>query len=287
MKNDLNDLFVNPALALYDGEGDEGGGGGDGAGAPAGAGAAAAAAAANAAAAASGKPKVFTQDDLNRFMAEDRRKHQEKVEKVEGEYKRVLENFQLTEQQRKQLEEGLETVRAESRTKEENLAKQFESLKNESQKTAKQLAEERDSWKNRFETTEIRRSIQDAAVKGEAYRSDHILAILQPLTRMTTLVDPSGKPTGDLAPRIHWPATDAKTGESVTNVFTADEAVGHMKEKTDEYGYLFKSNAQGGIGGGNGTGTTVGKNGKVDVTQLTPSEYRKLRKTNPGSIGLK
>jgi hypothetical protein len=104
---------------------------------------------------------------------------------------------------------------------------------------------------------------------------------------MTTLVDGAGKTTSELAPRIHWPTTDAKTGESVTNVFTADEAVNHMKEKIDEYGYLFKSNAQGGVGSGNGTGTSAGKNGKVDVTQLTHAEYRKLRKTNPGAVGLK
>ena len=289
MKNDLNELFYSAALALYDGEGE---GGGDGAGAGEGAGAAAAqgaALAAQAAQAAGGgaKPKVFTQDDINRYLAEDRRKHEEKVTKVESEYKRVLENFQLTENQRKQLEEGLETVRAESRTKEENLSKQFENLKNESQKTAKSLAEERDSWKNRYETTEIRRSIQDAANKGEAYRSDHILAILQPLTRMTTIMDQTGKATSDLAPRVHWPANDPKTGESLTNVFTADEAVNYMKDKPDEYGYLFKSGAQGGIGGGNGTGTTAGKNGKVDVTQLTPAQYRELRKKNPAALGLK
>lgn len=284
MKYDLSDLFVVPALALYDGEGDGGGeGGGEGGGAAPVAPAAPAAPASN-----STKPKVFTQDDVNRFMAEEKRKAQEKHDKIEAAYKQALESSQLTEAAKRQLEEGLETVRAESRTKEENLAKQFESLQKESQKTAKQLAEERDSWKNRYETTEIRRSIQDAAIKGEAYRSDHILAILQPLTKMTTIVDASGKPTGELAPRIHWPATDAKTGESVTNVFTADEAVASMKERVDEYGYLFKSNANGGVGSGNGTGTSAGKNGgKVDVTQLSPAEYRKLRKSNPGAIGLK
>lgn len=282
MKSDLFDVFVSPALALYDGEGEGSGEGAEG-NAPA-----TPVTPTPAAPAASGKPKVFTQDDVNRFMAEEKRKAQEKHDKIENAYKQALESSQLTEAAKRQLEEGLETVRAESRTKEENLAKQFETFKNESTKTAKQLAEERDSWKNRYETTEIRRSIQDAAVKGEAYRSDHILAILQPLTKMTTLVDGAGKPTGDLAPRIHWPTTDAKTGESVTNVFTADEAVNHMKERVDEYGYLFKSNAQGGVGSGNGTGTSAGKNGgKVDVTQLSPAEYRKLRKTNPGAIGLK
>ena len=288
MKNEL--LLNDPALALYEGEGD-GGEGGDG-----GAGAAAAAAGAAApvvgqptgAVGPGGKPKVFTQDDVNKFLAEDRRKHQAAMSNLETQYKAALENQNLSESQRQELQSSLESFQAQYRTKEENLKHEYEKIKVESAKTSKMLAEERDSWKNRYESTEVKRAIQDAATKGEAYRSDHILAILQPMTKMVPILDATGKPTGELAPRVHYPTVDAKTNEPLTAVITANEAVDMMKQKPEEYGYLFKSTAQGGLGGSSGTGTrTPGKGGKVDVTQLTPAQYRELRKKDPAALGLK
>jgi hypothetical protein len=278
----LKDLFAcDVELALFDGEGD-----GDGGAAPITPEPVVPAAPPAKPAPAAG-PKVFTQEDLNRVAAKERRELTAKIEMLENSYKQALENQSLTEQQRAQLQEHLEQFQATYRTKEESLKLELEKKEKEGKKTLETLVQERDSWKNRFETTEIRRSLQDAATRGEAYRAEHILSILQPLTKIVQVLDASGKPTGELAPRVHYPVVDKTTGEVATSLLTGDEAVSLMKSKPEEYGYLFRSNANGGLGGGNGTGTGMpGKGAKVDVSKLTHEEYKHLRKTNPTALGL-
>lgn len=286
----MKNWAVNPVLALYDGEGDAPvNDNNDNSTNRAGDSATNAQTAQQGAKGGQGdKQKLFTQEEVNRFLAEDRRRHQAQIANLEAQYKKALEYQNLSESQRQELQAALESFQAQFRTKEENLKHEYEKLKAESTKTAKMLAEERDAWKSRFETTEIRRAIQDAAIKADAYRPEHILAILQPMTKMVPVLDATGKPTGELAPRVHYPTVDAKTGEPLTAVVTADEAVAMMKQKPEEFGYLFKSNAQGGLGSSSGTGTRPpGKGGKVDVTQLTPAQYRELRKKDPAALGLK
>lgn len=89
----MNYYLSNPVLALYDGEGDLGAGelGLDPpvSGQPAGG---------QPVKLQGGTPKVFTQDDVNRFLADDRRKHKEKQEALESAYKEALENKNLTDE---------------------------------------------------------------------------------------------------------------------------------------------------------------------------------------------
>ncbi len=228
------------------------------------------------------KPKVFSQDDVNRFVADDRRANDKKYQKLETAYKEALENRNLTDKQRQELQDNLETLQATFRTKEENLKIERDRAVNENKKKVEELAQERDSWKNRFESTEIRRALTDAAIKGDAFRAEHILAILQPMTKMTPVLDSNGKATGDLAPRVQIAIRDPKTGEDQVAIYTAEEAVQYMKGKTDDYGNLFRAGGTGGAGTSNGAGSGPGR--KLDVSKLSFEEHRKLRKDNPNAI---
>lgn len=265
------DLYSRPMMVGFDGEGDgsESSGSGDASGTPA-----------PAASGAGNKPKVFSQDDVNKYLAEDRRKHAEKIKSLEDAYKQVTEGKSLTEQEKVQLQEQFELFKAEFRTKEETLAIEKAKLEKDLNTQVKTLTGERDTWKNRYESTEVNRAITDAASSGDAYRAEHILAILKPMTKMTPTLDSNGKATGELAPRVHY---DVDNGASDPKVFTAHDAVAFMKSKPEEYGHLFRTSATGGLGSSNGTGAgTSGK--KLDLSKLSPAEYQKLRKENPALI---
>lgn len=275
----MKNVWTRPLLAMY--EGDEGGDAGGDAGAAAAA-AAAAAADQNKGGNKGNAPRVFTQEDVNKFLADDRRKHAERYSSLEKSYTDALADQNLSKQAREELEQRLETIQAQSRTKEQNLELELNKTREKFKKEFESTAQERDSWKTRYESAEINRALSDAAQAGRAIRNNQVVTLLRGHTKMTEVLDVNGKPTGEYAPRIHMETVDPKTKERVMSVFTADEAIAWMKEQKEEYGNLFESEVSGGLGGRNTTaGASAGKNGKVDLSSLTPAEFRKLRKENP------
>jgi len=127
----MNPLYLSRAVLIsYDGEGGAVSGEGS-AGAAAGAGTGAGAAAgAGAGAGAGASDARFTQDDLNKYLAEDKRKHQAQLQRVEKTLEETAASKNLTVQEREQLAQQLEDLRKETRTKEQQLShekKQVES----------------------------------------------------------------------------------------------------------------------------------------------------------------
>ena len=90
---------------------------------------------------------------------------------------------------------------------------------------------------------------------------------------------PTGKPTGEFKTVIDFPETDPKTGKPVAVRKTPEEAVKRMKE-LPEYGNLF-------VSGTPQKSAMPKKQDQVDVRNLTPAEYREIRKTNPELLGLR
>ena len=115
-------VSVSSVGACFEGEGGAGDGAatGEGASAGAAAGAGGTAGAAAGAAAAGGETR-FTQDDLNRFLAEDRRKHQVQLQKMESQLNELAKSKSLTEQEHQTLKENLDTIAGQLRTKEQQL----------------------------------------------------------------------------------------------------------------------------------------------------------------------
>jgi hypothetical protein len=61
-----------------------------------------------------------------------------------------------------------------------------------------------------------------------------------------------------------------------------------MKELPNLYGNLFKSGVVSGIGSSSATGGLApGGGGKVDLKNLTPQQYMKIRSENPELLGLR
>ena len=112
--------------------------------------------------------KVFTQDDLNRVLAEDRRKHQvqikEQAEKLEG----VLKSSQLTEQDRKVLQENLVALQGQLRSSEAAAAKEKQELEQAFQAKLVESEKKTQIWEGLYRESTVQRSLQDAAVKNDA-----------------------------------------------------------------------------------------------------------------------
>jgi hypothetical protein len=240
------------------------------------------------AAAAAAAGKTFTQDDLNRILAEDRRKHQtqlkEQAEKLEG----VLKSSQLTEQDRKVLQENLATVQGQLRSAEAQAAKEKQELEQQFQSKLVDAEKKSQIWEGLYRESTIQRSLQDAAVKNDAFSPSQIVTLLKPMTRLVEGVDPvTNRPNGQYEVKIEMLDVNPKTGQQEVMIRTPEEAVARMKELPEQYGNLFKSGVVSGIGSSSATGGLMpGKGGQIDVRKLTPAQYREIRAKNPELLGL-
>lgn len=223
---------------------------------------------------------TFTQDEFNRALAEDRKKHTARFEKQKAETDRqikTLEQLQksksLTEKEKQSLEQQIDTLKNSQLTEKELAAKEQEKLRKQHGETVQVLTSERDLWQGRFNKMGISNTIISEGAKAEAFDNDALIAILGPHASMVEDTDGDGKGLGSFNPKVKFADTD-KDGKPVTLELTVEQAVKRMKEMP-KYGYLFKSTASGGLGGT----PPVGKGGKIDPAKLSPEQYREWRKT--------
>lgn len=232
--------------------------------------------------------RTFTQDELNKILADDRRKHQTTLLKTEETYKELLTNNQsLTAKERQTLEENLAAVQGKLRTKEHQYALDMKQL--EDSFTGKLTAAEKDAkdWQTRYREETVNRNLLDAAIAGDAFNPNLIVVQLRQMAKLIEVVDEQQKGTGTYTTVIEFPDVDPTTGKATILNRTPEEAVKRMKELPDLYGGLFKSNVVSGIGSNSITaGLAAGSNGKFDVRALTPEQYQKVRAEHPELLGL-
>jgi len=287
----FNSLYLSrPWSSCFEGEGagdGAGAGAGASAGGAAGAGASAGGGASGGAATAANESR-FTQEDLNRFLAEDRRKHQAQLQKMESQLNELAKSKSLTEQERQTLKENLDAIAGQLRTKEQQLTLEKRQLEEQYQAKIEEAEKKTHVWEALFRDSTIERSLQDAAVKHEAFNPAQIVTQLRPWTRVIEVMEEkTGKPTGKYKPVVDMPDVDATTGEQVMMTRSPDEAVKRMKEMPEQWGNLFRSNVVSGIGASSATGgLTPGQGGRIDVRKLTPQQYREIREKNPELLGL-
>jgi hypothetical protein len=225
-----------------------------------------------------GDPKLkegtFSQEQVNEFLAKDRRKHQETLNKTVEELNAFKAKSELTAAQRKELDDRIEQLQSTLMTKEELAEKEKKKLTATKDKEIKELSIERDKWKGQYTESTIVRSIKDAC-GVDAYNDEQVVSILKPNTRLTEVLDDDGKPTGKYQPMIKFDDVD-KDGKPVTLDLKPADAIKRMKEM-DRYLNLWKVEGSGGIG----STTKKSKTEEIDAAKLAkenPELYRKLRK---------
>ncbi len=231
-------------------------------------------------------PADFTpaqQQKFNEALAADRRKHQTALQAAETQIQGLLQGKSLSEQERAKAEETLATVQMQLRTKEQQAAFERQKLEETHGKTIKELSEKATHWEGRYKDTTVIRSLQDAAVSGDAFQPSQLVTILRPMTELV-------EENGEFKAMVKFPDTDPTTNEPVMTLRTPEEAVKRMRELPEIYGNLFKSNVVSGIGSNSATGgLNTGKDGKVDLEKLAkdPVQFRKVLKENPALLGLR
>ena len=249
---------------------------------------AAAEAAATAAAAAG---KTFTQEDVNRIVAADRRKLEEALKKTEKQYQDLLASQSLTEQERKALQANLEMVQGQLRSKEEQLLLEKKQVEEAYAGKLQEMERKATHFETLYRDSTIDRALQDAAVKHEAWSPSQVVALLRGQTKMLEETDPkTGKLTGKYKPVVEMQTLNTTTGEMETKTYTPEDAVKKMKDTPDVWGNLFKSGVVSGIGAGTATGgLTLGQSGKLSaeaITKLTQEQFREIRANHPEWLGL-
>ena len=212
------------------------------------------------------------------------------MQKSEQTYKELLaNNSSLTAQERKTLEDNLQTVQGQLRTKEQQTAIEKKELEERLSGKITEAEKKATEWENRYRSETMTRSLQDAAVNADAFRAEQIVTILKPMTKQIDEVDPTtNKATGRLKTMIEFPDVD-DNGEPTMTTRTPEEAVKRMKELPHIYGNLFKTNVVSGIGSNSAAVVAPGATGKLTNQQLrnlTPAQYREIREKNPAALGL-
>ena len=227
------------------------------------------------------------QEALNRILADDKRRHQAQLQKVQATLEETLASKNLTIQEREQLATQLEDLRKETRTKEQQLAHEKKQLEEQFTKRTADLEKSAKDWEQRYRDGTIEQALMDAAVKSDAFNVGQFITQLKPLTRLSEIMDEkTGKGTGKFKVVVDFPDTDPNTGEPTVTLHTPTSAAKRMKELSAIYGNLFKSGVVSGVGAATG-GLASGSGGKVDPKTLSQEQYMKIRAENPALLGLR
>ncbi len=266
-------------ISCFDNDGDGAGDGGNDAGDGAGDG---------------GNDKTFNQSDVDKIvqerLARDRKAREEtqrdEYKTLETSYQELLENQNLTVDERDKLSTKLEDVQKQLRTKDQQSEHDMQQVRSEYETKLAAEKQARESWELRFRDSSISRSIQDAAAKHEAYDADQLEAILRPMAKLDPVTDTAGNETGAFQTLIDFPDQDEK-GDRKDFQGTPDAIVKRLKE-LPKYQNLFKANVASGLNANSATGgQTPGSNGRIDASKLTMEQYVKIRKENPELLGLR
>ncbi len=220
-----------------------------------------------------GSQKTFTQQELENVVAQERKKFEATTRKTIQELENLKRQSGTSEAAKTSLEQRITELNETLMTKEELARKEKERLTNEYQHKLKTTEDERLLWENRYKTSTAQREILDAAVRNQAFDPEQIEAFLSPKARVVEVTDDAGNPTGSFTTKVKINTT-GKDGKPVTLDVSVEEAVKSMRETPDRFGNLFKDLSSGGTGG---TGGNSPK-GPIDVSKLSPEQYRAQRK---------
>jgi len=220
--------------------------------------------------------KTFTQDDVNKLLASEKREHQARTQRALDELNALKSKANITTKERQELEGRIDELNNALLTKDEIAKKDALKLQKKFEVEVAALSTDRETWRNRYTESTIMRSITDAAVEHKALVPSQIVAILRPSTRLIEAVDEEGKPNGKFDAKVKLEDVNDK-GEPVTLDLTVAEAVKRMREM-ETHQNLFQSDGAGGLGSQNRSGSKGKTVTLADAAKQGPEAYRKARK---------
>ena len=215
---------------------------------------------------------VVTKDQVEKLLADERKKSDAKLKVVLADKEAALTDLlatkNLTKQQFTEYEAKLDEVQKQLYTEKELALKEKKKVEEQLGGKLKETEQKAKEWEGRFAESTIKRELQEAAVKGEAINPKQIVLLLKPSTKIVE-ADGEYKTVVEIEETVD--------GKTATVQCSPEEAVKKMKEQVEAYGNLFKTQAV------NGLGKTAPEKkadaGKIDWDNLSHEEYMKLRPT--------
>jgi len=216
-----------------------------------------------------GEGKLFTQEQVNEIVVKRNKKVREQLQSTERRYEQLLQNQQLTSQEKEELRSELETIQSQLRTREEQARYEAKKQQEKFQQSLEVTTSERDRFKSLFETQTRDNAIMQAAVSHDAYNPEQFISVLGPRTKIVEEVNEQGEKTGRLVPRVEV-QVKGEDGSTKVELRPVEDAVAQMKDEPEKYGNLFRNNVANGIGQGSNPSVS---GGKVDPSRMTDEEY--------------
>lgn len=192
---------------------------------------------------------TFTQEQVNKFLAEEKRKDNAARTKLVEELETLRNGLQLSEQQKTDFEASLETLKSQHMTEAQKLAAENDKWKKKHATDTTALGDETKQWRGRFENMMITNAIVSGAVQHKGLRPEQFVDMLSSKAKVVADVDADGKPTGTFSAKLPVKTVDPKSKETVIVDLPIAEAIGKMKGD-EGYFNLFEEEGKGGLGGG-------------------------------------
>lgn len=220
--------------------------------------------------------KNFTQDDLNKALAIQKLEFQKKTKETITELEALKSRADLTTTERDDLDARIETMKADSLTKEELDRQSKVKTDKEHETEVTDLKEKLERIETKYTSETITRSLTDASAEHDALVHEQIIAILTPKTKLEEEVDEDGNKTGVMIAMVDLDTINDE-GQPKTLHLTASKAVEKMRE-ISKYMNLFKIEGSSGIGQYHQSGPGS-QSGQTDRKKLAkdPKAYREAR----------
>ena len=220
--------------------------------------------------------KTFTQDEVNRMMAEHKRTLQENNAALVTQLEELRKNTALTQQQKDELDTRIQVLSQQHLTEQQKLQLQLDQATKKAKTEAETLAQEAKTWKGAFEGTMIENAVLAGSSEHKAVNAGQLLDLLRGKAKVVQELDASGQPTGKFLVKLPVKVVNPKTKAAEILELDAVEAIGKMREDPSN-GNLFMFDGKTGLGGTNHPNNTAAGDGTPDFSKMTPSEFRAWR----------
>lgn len=217
--------------------------------------------------------KTFTQDQVNAILKKEKEKEKAARDKLIKDLEALQTNSKTSEESKAALEAQLNELRQSHLSESEKAALQHKRMVDELTGKLTGTEQSLKDWQTRHHNLMVGYEISSGFASQDLLpgASKFVEAHLRPLSRVVEVLGDDGKPTG--AHKVVVKMTIAgKDGKPVELDMSVPEAAKAMKDDVDNFGMLFKSTANGGVGGNSGQG---GK--QVDYSKAPMEQYMAAR----------
>ena len=216
--------------------------------------------------------KTFTQDQLNSFLAKEKRGWQERETQLLDDLKTARDAVETTATTKAELTKQIEKLETANMTATELAQRDLKKAHEAAAAKISDAERKADFWQGHFNNYRVTTDILKSASDNEAFSPEQFIPLLKPMTRLDEVKTDDGHGTGIYKSVVQFPDTN-DSGEPIVLELNMDAAFKLMKEKPEKFGNLFKSGAVSGLGEKGG-----GKLTTVDVSKMSMNEYARRRK---------